>query len=150
MQASYGELEEPEAVHPGQNERRLAASAHYSAGRFAAMAAYSVKDAVPGRSHNAWIAKVNWDISGRDSLFGRIENVANPELFPDHADPLHDRAFRATQMQLGYARRFPPTRVLGLTFGASGSAFAKPAAFDAACVNDPFAYTLFARISVGH
>jgi hypothetical protein len=150
FQASYGEITEPEALHAGQDERRYTASAHYSRGALSAMAAFSAKDRVPGDTLTAWLGEVNWNLDEHNSLFGRIENVANDELFPDHDDPLHDQAFRVTKVQAGYARHIPLTELFTLTLGGSGAMFAKPEALDAAYGGNPFGYTLFARLSLGH
>jgi hypothetical protein len=150
LQVSYGELDQPEALHPGQDERRYTASAHYSVARLAVTTALSAKDRVPGGTLTAWLAELNWRFREHDSLFSRIENVANDELIPDHDDPLHDQAFRVTRFQLGYARDLPLTSRLGLTLGAAGSVYGKPGALDAVYGNDPFGYTLFARFTLGH
>jgi hypothetical protein len=150
IQASYGQIKQPEALHPGEDEHRFTASAHYAnnAG-LSAMLAFSAKDRVPGRTLTAWLGEANWNIDHHNTLFGRIENVANDELFPDDADPFHEVAFRVSKFQLGYARRF----LLGpveLALGGSLAAYAKPAALDAAYGNNPMGYTLFARFSLGH
>jgi hypothetical protein len=150
LQASYGELDQPEATHPGQDERRYTASAHYSTPRFAFTTAFSAKNRVPGETLTAWLAELNWDFRQHDSLFSRIENAANDELIPDHEDPLHDQAFRVTRFQLGYARDVPLTNRFSLTVGASGSVYAKPGSLDAIYGKDPFGYTLFARFTLGH
>lgn len=150
IQASYAQIHEPEALHPGEDEHRLTASAHYADGRgLSAMLALSNKDRVPGGSLTAWLAEASWDIDRRNTLFGRFENVANDELFPDHADPLHDRAFRVSKFQLGYARRILVGPVQ-LALGGSLSAYAKPDALNAAYGRDPWGYTLFARVMLGH
>lgn len=149
FQASYAEIKEPEALHRGQDERRYTASAHYSRGPLSAMAAFSAKDRVPGGTLTAWLGEVNYDFEGRNSLFGRIENVANDELFPDHDDPLHDQAFRVTKLQAGYARHIPLADPLTLTLGASGAAYLKPDALDATYGDNPLGYTFFAKLSLG-
>lgn len=150
LQASYGELDQPEALHQGQDERRYTASAHYSIPGLAVTTAFSAKDRVPGRTLTAWLAELNWDFRQDDSLFGRIENVANDELFPDHTDPLHDRKFRVTRFQLGYARHIRLSSQCGLTLGASGSVYDKPGVLDTVYGRSPFGYTLFARFNLGH
>ena len=150
LQASYGQLKQPEALHPGEDEHRFTASAHYANGRgLSAMAAFSNKDRVPGGSLTAWLGEANWDLDEHNTVFGRIENVANDELFPDHAHPLHDRTFRVSKFQIGYARRIP----LGpfeLALGGSAAAYAKPSALDAYYGSNPMGYTLFAKLSLGH
>ena len=113
------------------------------------MLAFSAKDRVPGDTLTAWLGEVNWKLDQHNAVFGRVENVANDELFSDHSDPLHDVTFRVSKFQLGYARLIP----LGpfeLALGGSVAAYTKPAALDAAYGNNPMGYTLFARISLGH
>ena len=150
IQASYGQLKQPESTHPGEDEHRLTMSAHYADGKgLSAMLAFSAKDRVPGPTLTAWLAEANWDIDEHNSVFGRIENVANDELFPDHDHPMHDRTFRVSKFQLGYARRIP-LGPFGLALGGSLAAFAKPAALDAFYGRRPLQYTLFARLSLGH
>jgi len=150
VQASYGEIKQPEATHPGEDEHRFTASAHYNNGKgLAAMLAFSSKDRVPGDTLTAWLAEASWDIDKANTLFARVENVANDELFPDHHDPLHDTAFRVSKFQAGYARRVP-VGPFELALGGSVNAYAKPAALDAAYGKNPWGYTLFARISLGH
>ncbi|MCK9540462.1 MAG: hypothetical protein M0R03_00335 [Novosphingobium sp.] len=148
VQASYGRIEEPEALHAGQDERRFTASAHYNNGLgLSAMLAFSSKNRVPGGTLTAWLAEANWDIDRANTLFGRVENVANDELFPDHHDPLHDRAFRVAKFQAGYARRvaFKPFE---LALGGAINGYAKPDALNAAYGRAPWGYTLFARLSL--
>ncbi|MFM5954603.1 MAG: hypothetical protein ACKOPE_09930, partial [Novosphingobium sp.] len=129
LQASYGELKQPEVNHPGEDEHRFTASAHYGTGGLSAMAAFSAKKRVPGETLTAWLGEVNWNLDQHNSLFGRIENVNNDELFPDHASPLHDQPFRVTKFQAGYARHLP-VGPFDLALGGSLSAYAKPAALD--------------------
>jgi len=148
LQASYGHITQPEATHPGEDENRFTASAHYADRRgLSAMLAFSAKDRVPGQTLTAWLAEANWMASPRDALFGRFENVANDELFPDHDDRLHDRAFRVSKFQIGYARHIPMDRFT-LALGGSLNAYAKPDALDAAYGANPWGYTLFARLSL--
>jgi hypothetical protein len=149
LQASHGRLEQPEALHPGVDEARTTASVHYnSGGGLAAMAAFSAKDRLPGPTLTAWLGELNWDFAARHTLFGRFENVANDELFPDPADPRHDRAFRVTKLQAGYAYTLP-VGPFGLSLGGSVAAFATPAALDAAYGDDPIGYTVFAKLALG-
>jgi hypothetical protein len=150
FQASYAEIEEPEILHPGQDEHRFTASAHYADGALSAMAAFSAKNRVPGDTLTAFLGEVNWDLDEANSLFGRAENVRNDELFPDHLHPLHDQAFRITKLQAGYARHFELGNMLTLTLGGSAATWLKPDALDPYYGNSPFGYTLFTRISLGH
>lgn len=149
IQASYGEITEPEATHPGEDEHRFTASAHYDDGKgLSAMAAFSAKNRVPGRTLTAWLAEVNWDIDRTNTVFGRFENVANDELFPDHDSPLHEAAFRVSKLQAGYARRIA-LDPFELAVGGSVNVYDVPGALDTAYGKRPWGYTLFARFSLG-
>lgn len=149
MQVSHARIKEPEAIHVGQDEARTTASVQYANGGFSALAAFSAKNRLPGDTLTAWLGEANWDIDPANSLFARVENVANDELFPDHDNPLHDQAFRVTKFQAGYARHIPLGALFELTLGGSASAYAKPAALDPYYGSSPFGYTLFARLSLG-
>ncbi len=149
MQASYGHIKEPEAIHPGEDEQRFTSSVHYGNGKLSAMGAFSTKKRDHGDTSTAWLAEINWDLDQHNSVFGRVENVSNDELFPSPLDPLHDTAFRVTKFQAGYARRIP-VGPFELALGGSLSTYAKPAALDAAYGTNPWGYTLFARINLGH
>ena len=149
VQASYGELHSPEAAHPGENERRTTLSAQYNNGKgLSAMAAFSAKDRQPGPTLTAWLAEANWDLTQHHTLFSRVENVDNDELFPDHASPLHDVAFRVTKFEAGYAYRVP-VGPFEVALGGSGSAFAKPSTLNAGYGKSPMGYTVFAKFSLG-
>ncbi|WP_294099442.1 hypothetical protein [Sphingomonas sp.] len=149
VQFSHGRLESPEAGHAGADERRTTASVHYARGGLSAMLAFAAKDRVPGNTLTAFVGEANWDIGRHHSLFGRVENVANDELFPDHADPLHDRRFRVTRFEGGYAYRIQLSDKAQLALGGSLAAYAKPSALNAAYGRAPLSGTLFARLSLG-
>lgn len=151
VQASHAYLKEPEAQHAGQDEHRTTASIQFNNGRgLSATAAYSAKNRDPGDTLTAWLAEANWDIDDHHTLFGRVENVKNDELFIDHHDPLHDVPFRVTKFQAGYAYRIPLTGPLNLALGGSIAAFDKPRRLDAAYGKNPIGATVFARLSIGH
>jgi hypothetical protein len=150
LQVSHGWLKSPEPAHPLEDEARTTASVNYNSGSgIAAMAAFSAKDRQPGETLTAWLGEVNWDITKRHTLFGRIENVANDELFPSPADPLHDVKFRVTKLQAGYAYTLP-AGPFGLSLGGTVAKFFKPGPLDVAYGGDPMGYTLFAKLTLGH
>jgi hypothetical protein len=152
LQASSGRLKTPEFfIHPDEDEQRSTASVHYANGNgLSAMLAFSAKDRKPGPTLTAWLAEANWDLDDHHTLFGRIENVKNDELFPEHTDPLHEVPFRVSKFQAGYAYRLPLSGPLNLALGGTVSAFAKPDALDAAYGKNPMGFTLFAKFSLGH
>ena len=149
LQVSHGRLEQPEALHPGEDEARSTASVHYNSGHgLAATAAFSAKNRLPGPTLTAWLAEASWDLTERHTLFGRIENAENDELFPDHLHPLHDVAFRVIKLQAGYAYTLP-LGPFGLSLGGSAALFVKPEALDAFYGGDPMGYTVFAKLTLG-
>lgn len=150
MQVSHGFLKSPEQLEADGNERRTTASVHYGRGGVATTLAFSAKDKGPARTLTAWLAEVNWDVTRHHSLFGRVENVANDELFPDGADPLHDQRFRITKAEGGYAYRLPLVGPINLALGGSVAGYAYPAALTGAYGTAPISYTLFAKLSLGH
>ncbi|MFC4295247.1 hypothetical protein ACFO0A_09275 [Novosphingobium tardum] len=150
VQASYGHIKEPEETHPGEDENRTTVSAHYNSGNgLSAMAAFSAKDRSPGTTLTAWLGEANWDLTKHHTLFARAENVANDELFPDHASPLHDQKFRVTKLQAGYAYRLPLGETFNLALGGTVAAFMKPDALDPYYGRHPMGYTVFAKLSLG-
>lgn len=150
LQVSHARLKEPEAQHAGENEHRTTASVQYANGSgLSATAAFSAKNRDPGDTLTAWLAEVNWDIDDHHTIFGRVENVKNDELFIDHDDPLHDVPFRVTKFQAGYAYRIALSGPLNLALGGTVAAFDKPRLLDAAYGANPIGATVFARLSIG-
>src|SRR5690606_10788891 len=59
-QVSYGRLESPEAMHPGEDEGRLTASLSYAANGLAVTGAWSAKNRMPGPVLNAWLVEATY------------------------------------------------------------------------------------------
>lgn len=151
MQVSHGFIKQPETLHPGEDEHRTTASLHYANSRLKAMLAFSAKNRDPGETLTAWLAEANYDLSAHHKLFARVENMKNDELFPDHDDPLHDRAFRTTKLMGGYAWTTPlGDSPFSFALGGSVSTYIKPDVLDAAYGRSPWGYTLFTKLSLGH
>lgn len=149
FQISHGRLQEPEALHPGEDEVRTTASLHYASGTgLAATAAFSAKDREPGATLSALLGEVNWDLAGGHTLFARVENVANDELFHEPADPLHDETFRITKLQVGYAFTQPLGGGFDVSLGGSAARFFTPARLDDAYGEQPYGITAFIRLSL--
>ncbi len=151
-QISTAHLKQPEfLIHPDENEQRTTASVHYTGTNgLSAMVAFAAKDRRPGPTLTAFLTEANWNIDDHNTVFGRIENVRNDELFPDELDPLHEVPFRVTKFQAGYAYRVPLSGPLNLALGGTVSAFAKPSALGTAYGKNPMGFTLFAKFSLGH
>ncbi|SFP93936.1 hypothetical protein [Sphingomonas rubra] len=149
VQASHGFLKTPEEQHPDENEHRTTVSVQYARAGVAATLAYSLKDRSPGEKLPALLGEVTWEITRRHAVFGRVENVRNDELFPDHDSPLHDRPFRVTKAEAGYAYRLPLVGPLGLALGGTVAAYDKPRALAPAYGRYPVSWTLFAKLALG-
>lgn len=155
LQVSHGRMVEPEALHPGEDEARTTASVQFNSGAgLSAMAAFSAKNRQPqnnegGATLTAWLGELNWDLSARHTLFARAENVANDELFHEHAHPLHDQTFRISKAQVGYAYNLPLGRDFGLAIGGSAAIFTMPAALEPYYGTSPAGLTGFVRLTLG-
>jgi len=147
-QVSYGRIESPEALHPGEDEGRMTASLSYASGGLAVTGAYSRKDRMPGPVLAAWLLEAQYDLGARHAVFGRFENAGNDELF-DERSPLHGRAFRVSKFTLGYGYTLPLGENVSLALGGSGSLYAKPRVLDAAYGDAPKSFTLFAKLALG-
>lgn len=149
VQASRGLLKTPEQQHSGGNEHRTTASIQYARAGLTMTLAYSLKDRSPGEQLSAFLAEATYEITPRHAVFGRVENVRNDELFPDHDDPLHDRPFRVTKAEAGYAYRLPITGALGVALGGTVAVYGKPEALDTGYGSFPVSGTLFAKLALG-
>lgn len=138
---SHGFLHQPEALHPGENERRTIATVNYADARLAVTAAWSHK-VVGHHAYDAYFGEANYDLTPRDALFGRIESVTNSELLGD------DIAYHIGKATLGYAHSVP-LGPFSLALGGSGSLYTKPAALDAVYGRAPKSFTVFAKLSLG-
>ena len=150
LQVSHGRLKSPEQLEPTRDEARTTASVQYARGGLSALLAFSNKQKLPGRALTAWLAEANWDVTRHHTLFARAENVANDELFPNPLDPLHDRSFRVSKLEGGYAYRLPLAGPVNLALGGAMGVYAKPKALDAAYGKFPLSFSLFAKVSLGH
>jgi hypothetical protein len=151
---SYGRLHSPEALHPEEDERRLIASASYSASGLDATIAYSRKQRVGDRVLPAWLAEATYAVTARHAVFGRYERVRNDELFEREEQlglpaPLAGQAFDVNKFTLGYAYSLPIAPTLAVALGAAASAYAKPAALDAAYGRHPHSLSIFAKLMFG-
>lgn len=148
-QVSHGRLKSPEALEPDNDEARTTATVQYAHGGLSAMVGFAAKKRLPGRTLTAWLGEANWDVTRHHSLFGRVENLTNDELFPDELSPLHHRPFRVTRAELGYAYRLRLIGPFSAAIGGSGFVIAKPTALDDAYGKTPAGWTGFVKLSLG-
>ena len=150
VQVSHGRLKSPEQLEAFRDEARTTASVQYAHSGLSALLAFSNKHKLHGRALTAWLAEANWEIGRHHTLFARAENVANDELFPNPLDPLHDRKFRVSKLEGGYAYRMSLAGPVDLALGGTMGVYDKPAALDVAYGRFPLSFSLFAKVSLGH
>jgi hypothetical protein len=124
--ASYARLEEPEALHPEDDQQRLGASVLHTVrlgaqGEWASAVVYGAnrhigpEDAEGGWTHSI-LAESNLQLDGANTVFGRLEYVRKSGAELSLPDPLLGQQFDLANLSLGYVREFAGYR--GSTFGA--------------------------------
>lgn len=92
--------------------------------------------------------EVNWNVGDDNVLFGRVEKLTRDEVLAERAAPAHERAFRVTKLQAGYARNVEVAEDLRLTVGGAAAAFDTPELLDESYGDDRIGYTVFARLKL--
>lgn len=147
-QLSFARLEEPEALHPGEDEERLTGSVSYADGALSVTGAFSAKNRKPGPTLSAFLLEANWNLDERHSLFGRVEHVRQDELL-DHHDPRHGTIYGVSRATIGYAHRIPLGSEWRLALGGSGSIHLLPDALQPDYGDTPLGFAVFAKVSLG-
>lgn len=153
LQVSYGDLKSPEQLDPETRVRRLTASASYQT-RLGAHTDWGTTLAW-GRNHKSgpagttklpgWLLESTAVLHDRHTVFGRIEQVDNNELFHD-GDALHGQAFRVRKLSLGYIHDLPIPGAVRWGVGASVSTFFSiPSALQAVYGERPHGVMLFVQ-----
>jgi hypothetical protein len=124
ISASYASLEEPEALHPDENQRRLGGSILHTVplgrqGEWASALVYGANQHIEGGEAGSWqhslMAESNLQLDRANSIFGRLEYVRKRGAELSLADPLRDREFDIGSVSLGYVREL--ARFGGATVG---------------------------------
>jgi hypothetical protein len=154
LQVSRGRLRSPEQLEPDVDQDRTTASAIYNrafaGGSWQTVLAWGRIDRRPrsgaGRGLDAALLESAFT-RGRDTLFARVETADKDELFADDA-PQAGRAYRVAKLSVGYQRSLPLADHLALDLGGLVSAYALPAALDAAYGKDPKSVMVFSRLRI--
>jgi hypothetical protein len=130
LSASYGYLNQPEALRPDENQHRLGASILHTVrlgrqGEWASALVYGAnKHVTTGGVAGAWehsfIAESNLQFDEANSVFGRGEYVRKSGEELSLPGPLLNREFDIGTFSLGYVREFAGYR--GATFGVGARA----------------------------
>jgi hypothetical protein len=149
MQVSYGDLQSPEALEPDVRLHRWTASASYhtllGSGESETTLAWGRNDKrlstgtvkLPG-----WLLESTYAFRGRHTVFGRLEQVKNNELF-EAPNPLAGQTFEIRKLSLGYVYDFIKTGPVQWGVGGLVGVFRKPTSLDAAYGGSPRSYMVF-------
>lgn len=147
LQASWADVESPEALHPDDDEERWSASAIYTQrlandGWWSATLAASTKDHGHGEMLDAWLAEAALHPNDRWTLFARAEAIETEEL---GGAGVQD----AARLSLGAIRdfRLGPNTVLGV--GAAAQQHFVSDGLEASYDGDPAGAMGFVRLKIG-
>ena len=129
FQVSYGYVNSPEALRPGENLHRLTASGTWSApllstGNLALTALWG-RNLVAGESSDSFLAEVNADLDGSNVPFVRLEYVqkfGHDLVLPGDPEAQYD----VFQAQVGYVHRFAQAGPVVPTIGIAVDIGAMP------------------------
>jgi hypothetical protein len=107
LQASWADIESPEALEPDEDEERWSVSGIYTRpigqhGWWSTTLAFSSKERSDGVSLDAWLAEAAWRPNEHWTLFARSEAIETDELGAVHHGPVE----RVQRVSLGAIRDF--------------------------------------------
>jgi hypothetical protein len=150
LQVSYGFIKSPEQLTPNVDQRRITASATYNrplkGGNWQTTFAWGRNDNHPGAALDGFLLESALNL-GRNTVFGRGEDVQKDELF-EAPSPLAARAFRVSEVTLGYVYDLPVAKHVALGFGVQGTLNLVPSAIKFAYGDDPAGYMPFVRLKL--
>lgn len=161
LNASYGYLEQPEALHPDENQRRVGASILHTVrlgrqGEWAAALIYGANQhvapdgGVAGPWEHSVIAESNLQLDRANSVFGRVEYVRKRGDELALGDALDDREFDIGTFALGYVREFAGFRGATFGLGARGAVNLVPRVLDGVYGSrTPVGLAVFLRVRPG-
>jgi hypothetical protein len=165
LSASYAHLEQPEALHPDENQRRLGASLLHTVrlggqGEWASALVYGAnKHVIPtdgvgvsvvGPWEHSVMVESNLQFDGANSVFGRVEYVRKTGEELLLAGPLQDQEFDIGTVSLGYIREFAGFRGATVGLGARGAISLIPGALESDYGSrTPVGLAVFLRVRPG-
>lgn len=149
IQTSYGYLQEPEALEPG-NIHRLTSSIQHSKtwedGWWATALAWGHNFTTQGPDEDDILIESVVNFLEKNYLFGRIEHAYKHGLFAHHDEGSgfddHD-TFRVTSFSLGVARDLFRIRDIPITLGGMITIYAKPGSLSEAYGDFPMGFHVF-------
>ena len=148
LQASWADIESPEALEPEHDEERVSASASYyrpldDQRAWTASLAWGRKKASGEEPSDALVGEIAFIPAQGWQLFGRAEQVETHDLTPA------EEIFEVRKVSLGLLRDFPLGRRMTLGIGALHSFNFIPAALEPSYGGDPSGTMVFVRLVAG-
>jgi hypothetical protein len=151
LQVSRGNLESPEQLEPGIDQRHTTASIIYDLPfdrhHWQTTLAWGKNNQHTGSNTDAFLLESAIRLYERHTVFGRAEHVEKDELFTS-PDPLTGRTFNIEKLSVGYVYDIPIAEHVSFGLGGLGSAYHKSDWLDAAYGNKPVSYMIFTRLKL--
>ena len=153
LQVSRGHLHSVEQLEPEDDQDRTIASAIYNRhlrdGNWQTVFAWGSMDQYarrggPTTSSDAYLLE-SVLTRGRDTVFGRVENVSKDEFFPI-GSPGDGTFYDVAKYSVGYQRAFPLPHHLATDVGGLVSRYSLPQGLDRVYGSDPTSFMLFTRL----
>ena len=153
LQISHGRLDSPEALSPNVAVRRTTASASYQYA-IAGLPTQSTlawgrnrHDGGPGEQSgsNGYLLESATRLDRKTTLFGRLEQVDNGELFDHHDGGAGAASYRIRKLSVGFVRELFRVNKVNFGAGALVSRYGAPAALDPIYGSQPSSYMVFVR-----
>jgi hypothetical protein len=150
LQASWADIESPEALEPDEDEERWSVSGIYTRtigedGWWSTTLAFSNKERSDGVSLDAWLAEAAWHPNDRWTIFARGEAIETDELGAVHHGPVED----VQRVSLGAIRDFRINDNAVFGVGAVVQQHFAPDALEPLYDGDPQGAMAFVRLRIG-
>lgn len=148
MQVSHGRLASPELLEPQRSVSRTTASASYQmrlAGQdMQTTFAWGRNRKDQGGAHDGYLLESALRMRHANTVFARIEHVANDELFRED-EPLHGQTFNVGKASIGVVHDFAWAGPVRIGAGALVSKYWKSPALDPVYGSNPTSAMVFVR-----
>jgi hypothetical protein len=156
MQYSLAHLTSPEAIHPGEDVRRMTASVMYNrpmaGGNWAATVLWGRNSDLDGNGvFNGYLAESTVQFRERNNIWGRVENVdRTSDLLlggvPEPSNDVERFLGRVQAYTAGYDREFSWVRHISTAVGGQVTFYGKPEFLNPVYGAHPVGILMFVRI----
>jgi hypothetical protein len=150
LQASWADIESPEALEPDEDEERWSVSGIYTQrigehGWWSTTLAFSNKERSDGVSLDAWLAEAAWHPNDQWTVFARGEAIETDELGAVHHGPVED----VQRVSLGAIRDFRINESTVFGVGVVAQQHFASDALEPLYDGDPQGAMAFVRLKIG-